>query len=157
MEILELPPPATLVADLVRLLLAALFGGLIGWQRERVHKAAGLRTHVLVSLGSALFVLAGRESSFSTADLSRIVQGVVAGIGFLGAGVILKRAEQNEVHGLTTAASVWLTAGVGVATGAGQVWLALAAAAVGWLTLGPLERLEGQKGPGDTTPGAPPP
>lgn len=159
MNVFEIPPPATLAADLVRLVLAGLFGGLIGWQRERVHAAAGLRTHVLVSVGAALFVLASLESGLSTSDLSRVVQGIVAGIGFLGAGVILKREEQSEVHGLTTAASVWLTAGVGVATGAGRVWLPLAAAAAAWITLGPLARLEAkQKSRGDgATPGPPSP
>ncbi len=107
-----------------------------------MHSAAGLRTHILVAIGAALIVLSGIQSGFSDADSSRVIQGIVAGIGFLGAGTILKIGERVEVHGLTTAASIWLTAGVGIAAGLGHLWLPLVAAAIGWLVLGPLGRLE---------------
>lgn len=97
---------------------AALLGGLLGLERERLQKPAGLRTHMLVSLGAAVFVLAPREAGMADTDISRIVQGVAAGVGFIGAGTILKNAETREVEGLTTAASLWLSAAVGLAMGA---------------------------------------
>ena len=125
-----------------RLVLAGLLGALLGVQRERVHSAAGLRTHILVALGAALIVLSGIQSGFGNDASSHVIQGIVAGIGFLGAGTILKIGERAEVHGLTTAASIWLTAGVGIAAGLGHLWLPLVAAAFGWLVLGPLGRLE---------------
>ena len=125
-----------------RLAFASVLGAVLGFQRERVHSAAGLRTHILVAAGSALIVLSGIQSGFNTGDSSRIIQGIVAGIGFLGAGTILKIGERVEVHGLTTAASIWLTAGVGIAAGLGHLWLPVVAALIGWLILGPLARLE---------------
>jgi len=128
-----------------RLLAAGVLGGLIGAQRERVHSAAGFRTHILVALGSALFVLAGREAGFSSADTSRVVQGVVAGIGFLGAGTILKLADRGEVHGLTTAATIWVTAAVGVAAALSQLWLAGIAAVLTWAILALAIRLESRR------------
>jgi putative Mg2+ transporter-C (MgtC) family protein len=128
-----------------RLLAAGVLGGLIGAQRERVHSAAGFRTHILVALGSALFVLAGREAGFSSADTSRVVQGVVAGIGFLGAGTILKLADRGEVHGLTTAATIWVTAAVGVAAALSQLWLAGVAAVLTWAILALAIRLESRR------------
>ena len=97
---------------------------------------------MLVSLGSALFILGGRESGMPPGELSRIFQGIAGGIGFLGAGVILKRADQNEVHGLTTAASIWVTAGVGSTCATGAVWLPTVAAILASVILGPLSRLE---------------
>ena len=121
-----------------RLGLAAVLGGLLGLQREWVHSTAGLRTHILVSLGSAFFVLAIVVAGGSPADLSRVVQGLVAGIGFLGAGTILKVGDRLEVHGLTTAASIWLTAAIGTGAGLGHLWLPILGAAFGLITLGPI-------------------
>src|ERR1700690_4310162 len=86
--------------------------------------AGGLRPHILVALGAALFVLAGREASFTSADTSRVVQGIITGVGFLGAGTILKLVDKDVVHGLTTAATIWVTAGVGVASVLAPLWLA---------------------------------
>jgi putative Mg2+ transporter-C (MgtC) family protein len=131
-----------LILSAGRLVLAALFGGVLGFQRERVHSTAGLRTHMLVCVGSAFFVLAAIESGAGMIDVSRIIQGLVAGIGFLGAGTILKIGDRAEVHGLTTAASIWLTAAVGTGVGLGHVWLPVAGAFLGWFILGPLERFE---------------
>jgi putative Mg2+ transporter-C (MgtC) family protein len=105
---------------LVRLLLAALLGGLLGIERESQGKAAGVRTHMLVAMGSALFVLVSQQAGMLEADLSRVVQGVVAGVGFLGAGAILKLDGEEKVKGLTTAAGIWLTAAIGVAAGMGR-------------------------------------
>ncbi len=110
---------------LLRLILAALVGALPGLQREMKGVPAGLRTHMLVSMGSAIFVLAALESGASVGDTTRVIQGLATGIGFVGAGAILKSASRGEIHGLTTAANIWLTAGLGTAVGMGRLWLAL--------------------------------
>jgi putative Mg2+ transporter-C (MgtC) family protein len=127
---------------LARLGLAAILGAILGIDREKVHSAAGLRTHILVCLGAAVMVLAGHAAGFGHDASSRVMQGIIAGIGFLGAGTILKVSDKVEVHGLTTAASIWLTAAVGIAAGLGHFWLTAAATLVGWIVLGPLKRLE---------------
>ena len=113
------------VRIVVRLLVASVLGGLIGYERESKGKAAGLRTHMLVALGAALFVLAPAMSDMQVADMSRVLQGVIAGIGFLGAGAIIKSRGSNDVKGLTTAASIWFTAAVGITAGLGREMLAL--------------------------------
>jgi putative Mg2+ transporter-C (MgtC) family protein len=97
-----------------------LLGGVLGFEREQQGKAAGMRTHMLVALGAALFVLIPQQAWGSDAELSRVLQGLVAGIGFLGAGTIVKHGANGEVQGLTTAAGIWLTAAVGVAAGLGR-------------------------------------
>jgi len=104
----------------VRLLMAVLLGGLIGYEREQRRKAAGLRTHMLVALGAAVFVLAPAESGMEIADMSRVLQGVVAGIGFLGAGAIIKLDREGIIKGLTTAASIWMAAAIGITVGLGR-------------------------------------
>jgi putative Mg2+ transporter-C (MgtC) family protein len=129
--------------DLVlRLLLAAAMGFVLGLGRERLHKAAGLRTHILVCVGSAIFVLASLNAGASLDSTTRVIQGIVQGIGFLGAGTILKLSDRAEVQGLTTAASVWLTAAVGVSAGLGELWLAVIGTGIAWLVLGPLNKLD---------------
>jgi len=100
---------------LLRLFLATVAGGLIGLEREVVHKPAGVRTHMLVCLGSALFILVTIETLPNEA--ARIIAGIATGIGFLGAGTIFR--SKSEVHGLTTAASIWAVSGVGIAIGLG--------------------------------------
>lgn len=120
--------------------LAALFGVLIGLDREHLHKPAGIRTMMMVSLGAALFTLTGLHLASITgppgglnADaLSRIVQGVVGGVGFLGAGVIMR--DSGKVRGVTTAAGIWVTAGVGIACGLGEYMLATIAGGLAVLT-----------------------
>jgi len=108
----------------VRLLMAALLGGILGFEREQQGKAAGVRTHMLVALGAALFVLVPQMSGAEADAMSRVVQGVIAGIGFLGAGTILKNKLEGEsvehVKGLTTAAGLWMTAAIGVSAGVGR-------------------------------------
>ena len=104
----------------VRLLLAAVLGGLLGIEREQHGKDAGVRTHMLVAMGAALFVLVAQQAGIAPADNSRVLQGVIAGIGFLGAGTILKGDAEGQVKGLTTAAGIWLTAAIGVAAGLGR-------------------------------------
>lgn len=106
----------------VRLLIAAVLGGILGFEREHQGKAAGVRTHMLVALGAALFVLVPQMAGAQADAMSRVVQGVIAGIGFLGAGTILKNKDGDESHvkGLTTAAGLWMTAAIGVAAGLGR-------------------------------------
>lgn len=125
-----LPAAGVPAVVLVRLMLAALLGGVIGYEREKKERTAGLKTHILVSVGSTLFVLAPLYAGVSQADNTRVVQGVVSGIGFLGAGAILKLQKDVRVEGLTTAASIWLTSAIGVAVGLGNGLLAVAATAV---------------------------
>ena len=103
----------------LRFLLAAALGAAIGYERERHGKAAGLRTHTLISSGAALFTLASIYGFNGGADPSRVAAGVVAGIGFIGAGVIFRGMRGDGVAGITTAASVWVTAAIGLAAGAG--------------------------------------
>lgn len=122
-ELFALPPLAQFADAALRVLFAVLLGGVVGAEREWVGKAAGIRTHMLVSLGSALFIMAAQRAGLSESDLGRIIQGVAAGIGFLGAGTILKIADDREIRGLTTAAGIWLTAAVGVAVAIGPLWL----------------------------------
>ena len=119
-EFSDLPNAAEFTRVLLRLLLAALLGGLLGFEREQKGKAAGVRTHMLVSMGAALFVLLASQGGMQDAELSRVLQGVIAGIGFLGAGTILKAEHEDKVRGLTTAAGIWLTAAIGVAAGLGR-------------------------------------
>lgn len=104
----------------IRLLVAVALGAMLGYERESVGASAGLRTHMLVSLGSALFVLIPLQAGMQVADLSRVLQGVTSGIGFIGAGAILKLKDENQITGLTTAAGVWLTSAVGIAAGMGR-------------------------------------
>lgn len=111
----------------LRLGLAAVLGGVLGYERESQGKSAGLRTHMLVSLGAALFVIGADPTGTFSDTMSRVIQGVVAGIGFLGAGTIIKSESLSNIRGLTTAAGLWLTAAMGVALGLGQEVVAILA------------------------------
>jgi putative Mg2+ transporter-C (MgtC) family protein len=131
-----------LLRILVRLGVACLLGGIIGFERQHEGKAAGTRTHMLVALGSALFVLVPSKAGMNADNLGRVIQGIAAGIGFLGAGTILKLSELHEIKGLTTAASIWMTAAIGVAVGAGRIGLALLSVGLGLFILYLLHLLE---------------
>lgn len=154
-EFSDVPDLAQLVRIGVRLMLAAVLGFVLGFEREHQGKAAGVRTHMLVSIGAALFVLVPQQSGTGPADMSRVIQGLVAGVGFLCAGTILKQGlDTQQVQGLTTAAGLWLTAAIGMACGLGReataVFSALLALLV--LTLMPklvalIERLIGRPPP----------
>ena len=114
--------PSTFGALVFRLALAAVLGAAVGANREFRHKPAGLRTHALVALGAGLLALIGLALQGSQADfsaLSRVIQGAVAGVGFIGGGVILHRDDDKGVHGLSTAASIWIVAAAGIAAGCG--------------------------------------
>lgn len=126
----------------VRLFMAALCGGILGFQREITGKDAGLRTHMLVAVGAAFFVVVPLYENFSSNDMSRVLQGLLAGVGFLGGGAILKLVGEKEVHGLTTATAIWLTTAIGIAVGFGRMGTALIATAVAFLILSALRRME---------------
>jgi putative Mg2+ transporter-C (MgtC) family protein len=111
----------------IRLITAALLGAVIGFEREKAGKAAGLRTHILVTLGTCVFVLAGSGYGMNSDGLSRVIQGIVTGIGFIGAGSILKLNNERDIRGLTTSAGIWIAAAIGVAVGLGELGLALLA------------------------------
>ena len=104
----------------VRLLMAALLGGILGFEREQRGKAAGLKTHTLVAVGAAFFVFIPQQVGITETHLGHVIQGVIAGVGFLGAGAILKGDDERHFKGLTTAASIWATAAIGVAAGLGR-------------------------------------
>ena len=118
----------TQVEMILRVLLAAALGAIVGYQRERAGKAAGLRTNTIICLGSALFTVTG-ALGFAGGDPSRIAAGIVTGIGFLGAGAILHR-HGEIVAGLTTAATIWVVAAIGLAAGSGQYLIACASTAI---------------------------
>lgn len=133
----------------LRLLLAVLVGAWVGWERQAEHKPAGLRTHILVSLGAALFVIMGSVTPSGQPDpeqSARVIQGVITGIGFLGAGEIVGRGGletgQVKIHGLTSAAAIWVSASLGVAAGLGYWRLSLVGALLTYLTLRVLKVLE---------------
>ena len=125
-----------------RLLTAALLGAILGFEREMRHKSAGLRTNILIALGSALFTLMSHQLASPDGDPGRVAAQIVTGIGFLGAGAIMRTG--NGVQGLTTAATVWVNAAVGVAAGGGEYHLAVIATAItvgALLLLAPVERV----------------
>ena len=130
-----IPDSTQLWTILIRVIAATLLGATLGFQRERAGKPAGLRTHTLVSLGTAVVVLACSASGMNMDGESRVIQGIVTGIGFIGAGSILKVSEEKDIRGLTTAAGLWFTAAVGVACGLGTLGIAVIAAILALIIL----------------------
>ncbi|HEX6574851.1 MAG TPA: MgtC/SapB family protein [Gemmatimonadaceae bacterium] len=134
----------------LRLLAAALFTGLVGWERETAGKSAGLRTHVLVGVASALFVVVGISVSFEAASSSpnvriepiSLIQAVAVGIGFLGSGIVRLRSDGERPQGLTTAASIWAAAGLGLAAGFGKYFIAGGTTLLLLIVLRGVEQLE---------------
>jgi putative Mg2+ transporter-C (MgtC) family protein len=141
-----MPSGPELLQISLRLFVALVVGGLVGLQREITHKPAGLRTHMLLSVGTALFLIAADNSGMSKSDLSRVLQGLVTGIGFLGGGAILKLTAEHEIHGLTTAAGLWLTAAAGAAAGLGQLGLAVVGVCLGLFILAAFVAVEQKLG-----------
>ena len=137
-----LPDLRQMVSLVSRLLTAMILGALVGAQRESIGKPAGLRTHMLVAMGAALFVLAPLEAGMELDGISRVIQGIVTGIGFIGAGAILKLQEKREIEGLTTAAGIWMTAAIGIAAGLGRWGLALVSTVLTWITLSVIGKIE---------------
>jgi putative Mg2+ transporter-C (MgtC) family protein len=146
-ELFALPPAAEILRMTWRLGMAAILGGIVGFEREWMGKPAGLRTHMTVALAASAFVLIGLETDPGR-DIAPVIQGVAAGVGFLGAGTILKRSSEETIQGLTTAATIWLTAAIGVATGSGHVTVAVIsviAASLILVILGGIERMVARK------------
>jgi putative Mg2+ transporter-C (MgtC) family protein len=139
--------PLTDSQIVLRLLLAGAIGGLLGAEREIRRKSAGFRTNILIAVGSCIFTMVGM--SFGAGDPSRVTAQIVTGIGFLGGGAILHSG--NSVHGMTTAAMIWVNAALGAAVGLGYIHLAMIGGAFTLavlLILGPLERtIEDHVGP----------
>jgi putative Mg2+ transporter-C (MgtC) family protein len=134
-EFQNIPSGAHVVRICLRLLVALIIGGTVGLQRELTHKPAGLRTHMLLALGTALLIVAVQQTGTDQNGLSRVIQGLATGIGFLGGGAILKLTAEHEIHGLTTAAGLWMTTAASVAAGLGQLPLAIVGVCLGLLVL----------------------
>jgi putative Mg2+ transporter-C (MgtC) family protein len=131
----------------LKLGLAIAFGGLIGWQRQLEHKPAGLRTHMLVSLGAALFTMTSVQIGTAQSEaVGRVIQGIAAGIGFLGAGEIVSRSQSTsgdiKIHGLTSAAAIWVSAALGVAAGLGLWLTGLVGSLFAYLILWAVKKIE---------------
>jgi len=145
--------PVPIWEVVIRLFLAVVLGGAIGYQREIAEKPAGLRTHALVSLGSAIFMIVSTDLQpvfgIARTDITRIAAGVVTGIGFLGAGAIIRRG--SIVRGLTTAASIWVVAAVGLAAGGGLYATSIIATVFALITLTSLIYIEQRAIPGHRT------
>ena len=119
-EFSDIPDVETMTKVTIRILIAAMLGGILGYERERKSISAGVRTHMLVAVGAAIFMIGPAQAGISVPDLSRVIQGVIQGIGFLGAGAIIFSTSTRTVQGLTTAASIWAAAGIGIAAGLGM-------------------------------------
>ena len=130
----------------IRLFAAILLGGLIGLQRTRATKPSGLRTHTLVCLGTTVVLLSCLTAGISVEGVSGVIQGIVIGIGFIGAGSILKSSEEHLIHGLTASVRLWTTAAVGIAIGLGQLGIALIAAVLNILALRVISALQDRMG-----------
>lgn len=141
-EFADIPDIEEATRVVIRLGMAMLLGGMIGYEREAAGKAAGLRTHMLVALGSAMFVLVPLQAGVPLADMSRVLQGIASGIGFLGAGAIIKLNSEESIKGLTTAASIWMVSAIGVAAGMGREATALLATIFTLVILEILQRVK---------------
>jgi len=142
-SVLELPTRMEWII-LCRLILATLAGAAIGWNRHRAGKPAGIGTHALVALGAALFVVIPIGQGAGHADaLSRVIQGVATGVGFLGAGEIFRDPGAGKITGLTSAAALWVTAALGITVAAGSLFGSLTAAVLVFVVLEVAPRLEG--------------
>lgn len=141
MELILATDHVNLYNALFRLFLSFIAGGIIGVNREKINRAAGFRTHILICMGSSLLMIISIYMTvFKGGDAGRIASQVVTGIGFLGAGAIIKLGD--HIKGLTTAASIWISAAIGLAIGAGMLWIALAASLLVLFTLIIMEKFE---------------
>lgn len=141
---IKFDPNIVLLDILLPCILALIFGGIIGFQREKAERPAGLRTHALVCLGSTVFTLISylgfSSIGYGSVDPSRIAAGIVTGIGFIGAGAIFRQG--TLIRGVTTAASIWIVSSVGMALGVKLYYLAFAVTVLGFLTLSILKYFE---------------
>lgn len=141
----SLPQADEVVRTALRLVASLVIGTVIGLQRELTHKPAGLRTHLLVALGTTLLVVAAVNAGMKSGDVSRVIQGLITGIGFLGGGTILKLTQEHEIRGLTTAAGIWLTAAASVAVGLGKFADAFIGVAFALIVLTAVGKLGGNR------------
>ena len=136
-----LPDAGTTTVIVVRLFTALVLGGMLGLERESKGRAAGLKTHMLVSIGSALFVMAPLLMGIAPGDVTRVMQGIVSGIGFLGAGAIIKLERDERIEGLTTAAGIWMVSAVGMAAGMGMEVMAVATTLIALAVVNTIPRI----------------
>ena len=141
-----LPDGRHLEIVLIRVIIAAALGAVIGVQREKAGKPAGFRTHILVSLGTAVAVLGCAAIGMGHDPLSRVIQGIVTGIGFIGAGSMLKLSDEREIRGLTTAAGLYMTAAIGVSVALGAIGVAIIGTVLTVIVLGVLGAIESRLG-----------
>lgn len=145
-EFSDLPGLTEITRVVLRLTMAAILGGLLGFEREKTGHSAGVRTHMLVAMGTAFFLLVPQQAGMTAEGLSRILQGITAGIGFIGAGAILKDTDTGKIRGLTTAAGIWMTAAVGMAIGLGREASAVLGTILSLLILGAVRWKTSQRG-----------
>jgi len=138
----DIPSASDALRVVVRLSVASGLGGILGLERAFHGKAAGMRTHMLVALGAALFALIPQLAGMPMSEMGRVVQGIVTGIGFIGAGAILKHSEEQQVKGLTTAAGLWVTAAIGMAAGMGREMSALVGTGLAFIVLAFFQGIE---------------
>ncbi len=131
---LQLPSFIVACSLILKLVVATALGAMIGWERQNQAKAAGLRTHMIIALGAAIFtIVVAIDPRSGPVDIAQVVKGIAAGVGFLGAGAILKESSNvRHIQGLTTAAGIWLCAALGLAAGAGQIWMAVLGGLLTW-------------------------
>jgi putative Mg2+ transporter-C (MgtC) family protein len=141
-EFSDLTDPVALTQVITRIVLATVLAALVGYERERRGSSAGLRTHMMVGLGVSLLVVASEQSGMDRDSVSRVIQGVFAGIGFLGAGAIIKQDTSEQIRGLTTAATLWATAAIATSAGLGREGTAIIATLLALVILSVLLRLE---------------
>ena len=138
----DFPDAGQVVLVAARLGAAAVLGAIVGFEREVEGKSAGMRTHMLVAMGAAAFILIPVAAGVDDQGVSRVIQGVATGVGFLGAGIILPIREELKVRGLTTAANIWVTAAAGLSVGAGYLWSGVLIVGLAWIILDMVGRLE---------------
>jgi len=148
------PDSIEIARIMVRLLVAIVLGGVLGIQRARAGKPGGMRIHMLVPLGAAIVVLMPQLAGMSSADLTRVIQGTLTGIGFIGGGVILKVSEYHHIEGIATAACIWLNATIGIAAGTGRLGLAVVGMILALIILTAFGWLESKLVPKNKQPGA---
>lgn len=142
--------PRQIMRVVIRLLGATILGAVVGFEREKAGKPAGLRTNTLVCVGTAVFVIVCAEVGMSHDALSRVIQGVVTGIGFIGAGSILKLEGERDIRGLTTAAGVWMAAAIGICVGLGSIGIGALATVLAIIILAVVGAIEGRAEKGRT-------
>jgi len=141
-DVIRIPDGRHIGQIVGRSLIAALLGGVLGYEREQKGKAAGMRTHMVVALAAAFFVIVPHQMGMPDSDVSRVVQGLAAGVGFLGAGAIIKQTDKGQVLGLTTAAGLYFTTAIGVAAGIGHEMAAILGTVVAFLVIRVLPAVE---------------